>query len=90
MNLTGGIVLYAVLWFLTLFIVALIGQKSQADAGEIVPGTHAGAPADLKVKRIVIWTTVITTLIWAVIAWVIVSGFITREELANFDRLFRE
>lgn len=90
MNLTGGIVLYAVLWFLTLFIVVLIGQKSQADAGEIVPGTHAGAPADLKVGRIVIRTTVVATLIWAVIAWVILGGFISREELTNFDRLFRE
>ncbi|MDP0928412.1 DUF1467 family protein [Paracoccus onubensis] len=89
MNLTGGIVLYAVLWFLTLFIVAMIGQKSQADAGEVVPGTPAGAPADLKVRRIVILTTVITTLIWALIAWVILSGIVSREELANFDRLFR-
>ena len=47
MNLTGGIVLFAVLWFLTLFIVVLIGQRSQQDAGEVVPGTPAGAPADL-------------------------------------------
>ena len=31
MNLTGGIVLYAVLWFLTLFIVVLIGQRSDFD-----------------------------------------------------------
>lgn len=89
MNLTGGIVLYAVLWFLTLFIVAMVGQKSQADAGDVVPGTPAGAPADLRVKRIVIRTTVITTLIWAVIAWVILSGVVSREELANFDQFFR-
>lgn len=43
MNLTGGAVLFVVLWFLTLFIVVLIGQRSQQDAGYIVPGTHAGA-----------------------------------------------
>lgn len=90
MSLTGAIVLYAVLWFLTLFIVALIGQKSQADAGSVIPGTHAGAPADLKVKRIVIWTTAVTTLLWAALVFVIMSGVVSREELANFDRLFRE
>ena len=33
MNLTGGIVLYAVLWFLTLFVLLPIGQVSQAEAG---------------------------------------------------------
>lgn len=89
MNLTGGIVLYAVLWFLTLFIVVLIGQKSQAEEGEIVPGTPAGAPANLPIKRKLIQTTLVTTVIWGLIAWVILSGVISRDELANFDRIFR-
>ena len=88
MNLTGGIVMYAILWFLTLFIVVAIGQRSQQDAGYIVPGTHAGAPADLNLKRKVLWTTLIAAVIWAVIAWVIFSGMITRADVANFDRMF--
>ena len=41
MNLTGGIVLYAVLWFLVLFVLLPFGQQSQADAGEVTPGTPA-------------------------------------------------
>lgn len=89
MNLTGGIVLYAVLWFLTLFVLLPIGQKSQAEAGRIVPGTPAGAPADLKLKRKLIWTSVISAAIWGMIAWIILGGVISREELANFDRIFR-
>ena len=89
MNLTGGIVLYAVLWFLTLFIVILIGQRSQQDAGEIVPGTPAGAPADLRLRGKLIWTTVIAGLIWAVLAYVILGGLITRADIANLDRMFR-
>ncbi|MFC3169881.1 MULTISPECIES: DUF1467 family protein [Paracoccus] len=89
MNLTGGIVLFAVLWFLTLFIVVLIGQRSQQDAGAIVPGTPAGAPADLRWKRKLIWTTAVTALIWAVIASVILGGFVTRADIANLDRLIR-
>ena len=89
MNLTGGIVLFAVLWFLTLFIVVVIGQRSQQDAGEIVPGTPAGAPADLQFKRKLIWTTVITAVIWAAIAFVILGGFVSRDDIANLDRLFR-
>lgn len=89
MSLTGGIVLYAVLWFLTLFIVVMIGQRSQQDAGEIVPGTPAGAPADLQVKRKLVWTTLIAGLIWAAIAAVIFSGMITRADIANLDGLIR-
>ena len=89
MNLTGGIVLYAVLWFLTLFIVIVIGQRSQQDAGVIVPGTPAGAPADLRLKPKVIWTTVISAVLWAGIAYVILGGWITRADIANLDRMFR-
>ncbi|MFC3629935.1 DUF1467 family protein [Paracoccus angustae] len=89
MNLTGGIVLFAVLWFLTLFIVVLIGQRSQQDAGAIVPGTPAGAPADLRLKRKLIWTTAIALVIWAAIAAVILGGFVTRADIANLDRLVR-
>ncbi|WP_347139751.1 DUF1467 family protein [Paracoccus sp. SSK6] len=89
MNLTGGVVLFAVLWFLTLFVVILIGQQSQQDAGEIVPGTPAGAPADLRLKGKLIWTTIIAAAIWGVIAAVILGGFVTRADIENLDRLIR-
>lgn len=89
MNLTGGIVLFAVLWFLVLFIVALIGQSSQAETGEVVPGTPPGAPDHFPLKRKAVQTTVITAVIWAVLAWIILSGRISREELAQFDMYFR-
>lgn len=89
MNLTGGIVLYAVLWFLTLFIVVMIGPRSQQDAGEVVPGTPAGAPADLRLKGKLIWTTVIAAGLWAVLAAIILGGVVSRADVTNFDRLFR-
>lgn len=89
MNLTGGIVLYTVLWFLTLFVLLPFGEKTQAESGEVVPGTPAGAPADLKMKRKLIWTTVIAAAIWAVLAYVILSGMISRADLESFDLRFR-
>lgn len=90
MNLTGGVILYTVLWFLTLFVVLPFGQKSQAEAGRVVPGTPAGAPADPRMKRKLIWTTMISAALWVVIAWVIFSGAVSREDLLQFDRMFRE
>jgi predicted secreted protein len=89
MNLTGGIVLFAVLWFLTLFVVMPIGQKSQQDVGEVMPGTPAGAPAQLAWKRKLIITTVVTVVMWSAIAAIIFGGVITRADIANLDHLLR-
>ncbi|WP_134678766.1 DUF1467 family protein [Paracoccus ravus] len=84
MNLTGGIVLYAVLWFLVLFVLLPIGQQSQADVGAVTPGTPAGAPHEPKLKRKMIWATLIAALIWAAIAYVILGGVITRADIENW------
>ena len=89
MNLTGGIVLYAVLWFLVLFVLLPIGQVSQAEAGEIVPGTPAGAPANPRLKQKMLWATAISAILWAGCAYVILGGVITREDIMQLDQLVR-
>lgn len=82
MNLTGAIVLYAVVWFLTFYIVLPVRlRKTQGEAGEIVPGTPAGAPATSDVGKSAKLTTLIATAIWAVLAGVILSGWITIEDI---------
>jgi len=81
MSLTGGIVLYSVLWFLVLFVLLPFGQKSQADVGQVTPGTPAGAPHEPKLGKKALWATVIAALIWGVIAYVILAGVITRADL---------
>lgn len=87
MNLTGGIVLFAVIWFLTLLVALQIRPRSQADAGEIVPGTPAGAPANLNLKRKVVATTMISVILWSVIASVVLSGTLTLRDIDWFGRL---
>ncbi len=89
MNLTGGIVLYAVLWFLALFLIIPFGQKSQADAGKVVPGTPEGAPAENRLARQALWATLLAGIIWGVVAWIILGGVITRADVEEFGRLFR-
>lgn len=74
MNLTGGIVLFATLWFLTFFCVLPVRFKSQAEAGEVVPGTPASAPADAMIARKAKITTLITLVLWSIIAGVVLSG----------------
>jgi predicted secreted protein len=87
MNLTGGIVLFAVIWFMVFFCVLPVRFKSQAEAGEIVPGTPASAPADAQIGRKARITTAITVVLWAVIAYVILSGMVSIYDLDWFGRL---
>lgn len=87
MNLTGAIVLFAVIWFLVFFIVLQATARSQDDAGEVTPGTPASAPADAKILKKAKITTAITVVLWAVIAWVILSGMVSIYDLDWFGRL---
>ncbi|MEM9716585.1 MAG: DUF1467 family protein [Pseudomonadota bacterium] len=77
MAVTSIIVLFAVIWFILLLIILPIGMTSQEEAGEIVPGTPASAPSNFQFKRVVLWTTGMTIIIWAITCFVILSGWIT-------------
>lgn len=85
MTITGAIVLWAVIWFLTLYISLPIGMKSQGDVGVVVPGTPAGAPADLKLKRKMWMTTFITVPLWLAVVLTISYGGFTLDELDFFS-----
>jgi predicted secreted protein len=87
MSITGAIVLYAVTWFMTLFCVLPYRTVSQDEAKDIVPGTPPGAPAGDVMRRKAWITTLIATPIWVVIVAVILSGWITVEDLDWFDRI---
>jgi predicted secreted protein len=81
MSIVSAIVLFAVVWFMVLFIVLPIRLETQGDRGEIVPGTQAGAPANLQMRRKVMVTTGIAVVIWAVLCAVILSGIFGLDDL---------
>ncbi len=87
MSIVSAIVLFAVIWFLVLLVALPFVSRTQAEAGEIEPGTHAGAPADFRFGRLALRVSLISFVVWAVIAGIIVSGWITIEDLDVFGRL---
>lgn len=89
MTITGAIVLFAVIWFMTLLTIIPIGFESQEDAGEVEPGTPAGAPSGPMVRRKMWHTTLITIALWAVVCGVILHGGITMEDI-DWTRRWRE
>jgi len=85
MQLTSALVVFAVLWFLTLFIVLPLRNKSQGEAGEVEPGTHASAPADPQMGRKFRLTTIIAFCLWVPICIAIHFGWVTVEMINLYD-----
>lgn len=87
MTITAALVLYVVIWFVTMFVVLPIRLRTQGDEGEIVPGTHAGAPANFKLGRTMIVVTIWATIAWVIVAGIIVSGWIEVRDFDWFNRM---
>lgn len=87
MGITSAIVLFAVVWFMTFFIVLPLRNVTQGDTGDVVPGTHKSAPANSDVGRKARITTYWAVPIWAVLAMIILSGWISIRDLDWFDRM---
>ena len=86
MNVVTGLVLYAIIWFLTLFIVLQTRITSQDEAGVRVRGTHGSAPENPRLGRRFLITSGVAFAIWAVIAAIIVTGAVTIEDIDLFTR----
>ncbi|SMX33712.1 DUF1467 family protein [Octadecabacter ascidiaceicola] len=87
MGITSAIVLFAVVWFMTFFVVLPLRMKTQGEAGEVVPGTHKSAPADAQIGRKARITTYFAVPIWATLVAIILSGWISVRDLDWFDRM---
>ncbi len=87
MTITAAIVLYAILWFFFLFIALPIKVKSQSEVGEVVPGTPASAPDEPMLRKKFFWVTVVTTILWAALCGVIMSGVLSIEMFDVFGRM---
>ena len=64
----GSIALYFVVWWTLLFAILPIRIRSQADLGTITEGTEPGAPADPALRQRAIWTSIVSTIVFAVLA----------------------
>lgn len=87
MSPTAAIVLFSVIWFMVFFIMLQLPQKTQQDAGNVVPGTHKSAPADPQIGRRAKIATVWALGLWVIIGGVILSGRITIRDLDWFGRM---
>lgn len=89
MGITSGIVLFAVIWFMTYLVVIPFRLETQGDRGEIVEGTHASSPEVHNLKKKALITTGISIVLWAIIASIILSGVISIRDIDSwtFNRM---
>ena len=87
MGPVSGIVLFAVVWTMVFFVVLPLKFVSQGEAGDVVPGTHASAPADPQLKKKAKITTIWAVGIWAILATILLSGWIGVRDIDMFNRM---
>lgn len=67
MGIAGGIVVYAIILTVVLFMVLPFGVTTQAETGEIAPGTEPSAPAVPRLRRKLLIAAGISAVIWGAI-----------------------
>lgn len=87
MTITAALVLFAVIWFMVFFVVLPLRLVTQGEAGDVVPGTHRSAPADAQIGRKARITTLWASLLFIIIAGIIVSGVVSVRDIDWFDRM---
>jgi predicted secreted protein len=86
MNITTILAIYFIIWWLTLFAVLPFGIKSQSESGaEIDAGTDPGAPAMHVMWRKVLWTTLIASIIFAILYFCYVNDLLPFEFLKRIS-----
>jgi predicted secreted protein len=82
MSWTSAVAIYFIIWWLVLFVVLPFGVKNAAETGSVVEeGNDAGAP----IAHGLLWkagvTTLVATVVYAFIYWVLVNGYLQTMDL---------
>ncbi len=80
-----AVAVFFLIWWVVLFAVLPWGVRSQQEGGEVVPGTDPGAPAIPHLRRKLVWTTIVSVVIFAGCYVIYVDRLVTLE---GMTRLF--
>jgi predicted secreted protein len=79
--------IYFVLWWIVLFLTLPFGVRSQHEdgegAGQVTPGTDPGAPVAPRMGRKLIWTTLISAVLFAAAMLAYNAGYLNVERLSK-------
>ena len=87
MATSTAIAIYFLIWWVVLFAVLPWGVRAQGEGG--ARGTDPGAPVVANLKLKLVWTTVVTTVIFAAFFLVYTRKLVSLEDLATLFGLLR-
>lgn len=87
MRWTSALAIYVLFWSFTVFVVLPFGVRTTDEVGgERVPGQADSAPHDFSMKRLVLRTTIVSAIAFALYYLNYVEGWITPESVNLFLR----
>ncbi|MCK1684192.1 DUF1467 family protein [Bradyrhizobium sp. 147] len=82
-QISTAIAIYFVIWWVALFLTLPFGVRSQHEDGVSAPGTDPGAPVLTRMGRKLIWTTIISAIIYALGMMAYHAGYLSIERLSK-------
>jgi predicted secreted protein len=82
-SISTAFAIYFVLWWVVLFVTLPFGVRSQHEDGGGAPGTDPGAPIATRMGRKLIWTTIISAVIFAIAMVAYDAGYLSIDRLAK-------
>ena len=68
MQTTTAIAIYFLIWWITLFAVLPFGVRSQHEGDGYAQGTDPGAPILARIGMKLVWTTIVASIVFAILA----------------------
>jgi predicted secreted protein len=87
MRWTSMLAIYTLFWVMTAFVVLPFGIRSHHEAGvELLPGQSDGAPANFRPGRVMLWTTLVSAVLFGLFYANYLAGWITADALNLFGQ----
>ena len=82
-TISTAFAIYFVIWWVVLFLTLPFGVRSQHEDGVGAPGTDPGAPIATRMGRKLIWTTIISAIIYGLGMAAYHAGYLSIERLSK-------
>ncbi|GLR84965.1 DUF1467 family protein [Bradyrhizobium iriomotense] len=82
-QISTALAIYFVLWWVTLFVTLPFGVRSQHEDGVGAPGTDPGAPILTGMRNKLIWTTLLSAIVFAIGMTAYHAGYLSIERLSK-------
>ena len=89
MSWTTALAIYFVLWWVVLFAVLPWGVRSQGEAGDVTPGSDPGAPAVPALGAKLVWTTIVSAVVFGLMYAAYVTRLVGLEDIATLWGLLK-